>query len=339
MQQWKEGRGFTIVELLIVVVVIAILAAVTIVAFNGIKDRASSSAMAMDFAQASKMLEAEKAKNGTETYPSAAPSTLTNNYSYSSTSSGASYCLTRVYGGFTYFITPGNTTNPIRGVCTGLIGWWRMNGDANDSSGLQQNGTITSATASAGQNGLANGSILFNSSTAVIDFNNPSVNNALKPGTPFSYSAWVKPVAITSNAQTLFSNDTSQCGGANTYAGIRINIQNTGALLLRLGNGGSCASGSRFDKTSASVLTSGVWSHIVITVDSARVATMYINGADAGGSYSGTATTLSYTTATSRMALASDSTERFAGNLDDVRLYGRDLSATEVNELYSAGAQ
>lgn len=66
---------------------------------------------------------------------------------------------------------------------------------------------------------------------------------------------------------------------------------------------------------------------------------MYINGADAGGSYSGTATTLSYTTATSRMALASDSTERFAGNLDDVRLYGRDLSATEVNELYSAGAQ
>lgn len=38
-----KARGFTIVELLIVIVVIAILAAITIVAYNGIQNRAKAS--------------------------------------------------------------------------------------------------------------------------------------------------------------------------------------------------------------------------------------------------------------------------------------------------------
>lgn len=39
----KQGRGFTIVELLIVIVVIAILAAITVVAFNGAQQKALNS--------------------------------------------------------------------------------------------------------------------------------------------------------------------------------------------------------------------------------------------------------------------------------------------------------
>lgn len=44
----EQQKGFTIVELLIVVVVIAILAAITIVAYNGIQNRASDSVVQSD---------------------------------------------------------------------------------------------------------------------------------------------------------------------------------------------------------------------------------------------------------------------------------------------------
>lgn len=56
-------RGFTIVELLIVVVIIAILAAITIVAYNGITDRAKASVKAQDIAQWKKTAELRKVEN------------------------------------------------------------------------------------------------------------------------------------------------------------------------------------------------------------------------------------------------------------------------------------
>ncbi|MCA9336117.1 prepilin-type N-terminal cleavage/methylation domain-containing protein, partial [Candidatus Saccharibacteria bacterium] len=45
MKTWAKNKktGFTIVELLIVIVVIAILAAITIVAYNGIQQRSRDS--------------------------------------------------------------------------------------------------------------------------------------------------------------------------------------------------------------------------------------------------------------------------------------------------------
>lgn len=65
MKQWAKQSGFTIVELLIVVVVIAILAAITIVAYNGVQQRATESSTKSLVSQAYKKVETYKIAQGT----------------------------------------------------------------------------------------------------------------------------------------------------------------------------------------------------------------------------------------------------------------------------------
>jgi prepilin-type N-terminal cleavage/methylation domain-containing protein len=66
----KDQKGFTIVELLIVIVVIGILAAITIVAFNGIQNRANATAAESLATDIIKKGEAYNAIQGT--YPTIA---------------------------------------------------------------------------------------------------------------------------------------------------------------------------------------------------------------------------------------------------------------------------
>jgi prepilin-type N-terminal cleavage/methylation domain-containing protein len=69
MKAWATHKrtGFTIVELLIVIVVIGILAAITIVAYNGVQSRAKQAKMQSDISNVQKLVEAYYAINGT--YP------------------------------------------------------------------------------------------------------------------------------------------------------------------------------------------------------------------------------------------------------------------------------
>lgn len=66
-------RGFTIVELLIVIVVIGILAAITIVAYNGIQGRARDSQRLSDMKTIMKALEIYKTNNGAYPGPISTP--------------------------------------------------------------------------------------------------------------------------------------------------------------------------------------------------------------------------------------------------------------------------
>ena len=63
IKKLKADKGFTIVELLIVIVIIGILAAITIVAYNGIQNRGKTSSGQQTAAQIVKKLEAYNAIN------------------------------------------------------------------------------------------------------------------------------------------------------------------------------------------------------------------------------------------------------------------------------------
>ncbi len=64
MRSLKQQRGFTIVELLIVIVVIGILATLVIVTFTGIQQKARNTKRQTDINAIQSHLEAYKAQNG-----------------------------------------------------------------------------------------------------------------------------------------------------------------------------------------------------------------------------------------------------------------------------------
>lgn len=115
----SRQRGFTIVELLIVIVVIAILAAITIVAYNGIQQRARASEASAALSQAKKKLELYKVDNSS--YPTtgnlSAAGVSDGDVSFQYTSDGNTYCITGTATNVSYKAT--DTTSPTAGGCAG----------------------------------------------------------------------------------------------------------------------------------------------------------------------------------------------------------------------------
>lgn len=120
--------GFTIVELLIVVVVIAILAAITIVSYNGIQGRALEVTLQSDLRNSATALELDYTKNGS--YPATleaandgkgVKSSDSTNLQYSYNSTNNTYCLsaTSAKSGVKTFYLSSQAGQVVQGLCAG----------------------------------------------------------------------------------------------------------------------------------------------------------------------------------------------------------------------------
>jgi prepilin-type N-terminal cleavage/methylation domain-containing protein len=119
----KRAVGFTIVELLIVIVVIGILAAITIVAYNSVQQRAKVATVNSDLSSVAKLLALHEVDNGS--FPATLAATNNNQgvkasdgTSYQYTTSGSTYCITATNGTISYKISNAATT-PTAGGCAG----------------------------------------------------------------------------------------------------------------------------------------------------------------------------------------------------------------------------
>lgn len=115
-------RGFTIVELIIVLVVIGVLVAITVVSYNSVRTRANEQAVSSDIVSTATSLSKYKADNST--FPSTqalfnsdikkANTSGATTYTYTYYSPSATYCLTATRQNLSYYLYS-TDTQPTKG--------------------------------------------------------------------------------------------------------------------------------------------------------------------------------------------------------------------------------
>lgn len=128
----SRTSGFTIVELLIVVVVIAILATVTVVAYNSISSRAKAGAVQAEASQAGKKVQTYATTNN-EQYPTSLTSAGVGGgssyfeYSVNNSATPKTFCISATAFGISYNVS--SSSSPTVGLCPGHTGIPIVNGN------------------------------------------------------------------------------------------------------------------------------------------------------------------------------------------------------------------
>lgn len=194
----------------------------------------------------------------------------------------------------------------------GLVGYWSFNEGfgtkADDSSGNGNTGTITGATWTDGKRGKA---LSFDGNSSKVTL--PSI----QAGTNMSIAAWIKK--NTSTGQRSFFS--SRSGG--TYLGLN------GAKIFLYENNAT----PKGITSSSDVIQIGQWQHIVATSDGS-ITTFYVNGVQV---YQANQTRPGGSGGAGIGWDPEIGTEFWDGIIDEVRVYNRALSATEIANLYKQG--
>lgn len=201
-------RGFTIVELLIVIVVIAILAAITIVAYNGVQDRAKAAAAQATAKQAYTKVSLYSVEHADAYPPDLATAGLadgngtTYQYRVDNASNPRTFCLTTTTNNVSYFVSSA-TSSPSAGACAGhgANGIATITNFANNpgaevniasSSSVGSNGTTIARDTATRRSGT--GSFRATANGASAGFTTPI---ELSGGTSFRWSAYVRSATAT----------------------------------------------------------------------------------------------------------------------------------------------
>jgi hypothetical protein len=229
----------------------------------------------------------------------------------------------------------GGTSNTCTPPPSGLVGWWKAEGNGLDSAGTND-GTLL------GGLGFTNGEVgqafNFTDTTQGVHVNaSPSL--AVKN---LTIEAWIRPNDVSDFHPILeYGQDTgpdpveflygwNDPGGSTPGALFGIFRSTNDANLLINSPGG--------------ILPAGQWSHVAMTFNfTNQTGTLYLNGTAVGSSVftNGVMTPqtslpihIGYRPNTSGEGRAGD---RLSGGLDEVSIYNRTLSASEIQAIYHAG--
>lgn len=153
---------------------------------------------------------------------------------------------------------------------------------------------------------------------------------------PFSMSAWIK----TTNNTSVGNGDMAVVMGtisSSPYDSFNIQMHMTSPIGSMYATYRT-ATNTYATGNTATAYNDGAWHHVVYTVDSSGNMTLYVDGASAAtGTASGTMSTgKSFSIGVNRPT--ANTSDQWVGTLDEVGVWSRALTSTEVTTLYNSGA-
>ncbi|GEM_PF-2442411 len=204
-------------------------------------------------------------------------------------------------------------------LSTNLVGYWNFDEGsgttANDSSGNGNTGRFINianppTTTSGWTTGVKGGALSFDGVNDYVDAGSDKLNTAQ----PFTMSAWVNS-RVFSLGDCAIAGEWNGGKGAMLYCGGNrwdFHVQNTSILATTL-------------------VSANTWVHLVGTYDGIT-ARLYLNGVQEN---SATVTATNAVTPFNIGTYANDAGSNFPGSIDEVRVYNRALSPSEVSGLYA----
>jgi len=201
---------------------------------------------------------------------------------------------------------------------SGLSAYYPFNGNANDESVNNYNGTVTGAVLSPDRFGTNNSAYYFNGIN-----NKIYIGNSLIVQDRISVSCWVKSTATSGQIISTGSRNSYRIG--KTEDGV-----DCGLYLSDASDG--------YGIGTSAVVDCSDWTHVVIVYNGSEV-NLYINGqwkskaTGAGSVFCNQTVYLNFGT----YQWGSSCSDWYKGYLDDVRLYNRVITPEEVDALYHEG--
>ena len=215
----------------------------------------------------------------------------------------------------------------------GIVGWWPLNEGtstiAHDISGYGYDGVLNGSTWTNGKKGKA---LNFNGSDSRVTVTSTALN---KSGS-IAISAWIKlPSTSSNNVITIRGNTSQVVPWAWFYY---MGSTNTLALWNANGNGASVSNVISVEDSR--------WHHVMVSAGSGETIRFYVDGVDVtpvsgNNTYLDPATSVAilgtYPFEIGARTHTTGILEDFVGDIDDVRVYNRTITSTEVLALYNSG--
>ncbi|MGA2867517.1 MAG: LamG-like jellyroll fold domain-containing protein, partial [Verrucomicrobiota bacterium] len=203
--------------------------------------------------------------------------------------------------------------------------------DAGGNTGLSKGG-LSFAEAEVGQGFVFNGTDAYVKVPA-----NSSLNVGLGAG--FTIEAWINPADLSLPRPLVEWNS----GAGFAPYGVHFWISQP----LPYGNGPGCLFANLIDTTggthwfpsAAGLLTSNAWQHVALTyVKASGLAVFYLNGSAVAQQDLGTLAPQTATDFYLGARVAGPGSALYVGQMDEVSLYNRALSASQIQAIYNAGS-